>query len=66
MERYEKYKPADRTKTQDTKVKPIDDKLYYTIGEVSAMLGFATADYFTAEFKKYSGKRPLDVRKQGR
>lgn len=39
MERYEKYKPADRTKTQDTKVKPIDDKLYYTIGEVSAMLG---------------------------
>ena len=26
------------------------------------MLGFATADYFTAEFHKYTGKRPLEVK----
>jgi len=38
----------------------------YKVNEVSAMLGFATADYFTAEFKKYSGKRPLEVRRQGK
>lgn len=38
----------------------------YKVNEVSAMLGFATADYFTAEFRKYSGKRPLEVRKQGK
>ena len=38
----------------------------YKVNEVSSMLGFATADYFTAEFRKYSGKRPLEVRKQGK
>ena len=37
----------------------------YKVNEVSAMLGFATADYFTAEFRKYSGRRPLEVRKHG-
>lgn len=38
----------------------------YKVNEVSAMLGFATADYFTAEFKKYSGKRPLEIRRRGK
>ncbi len=36
------------------------------VHEVSEMLGFATADYFTAEFRKYCGKRPLEVRRQGK
>ncbi|MCR4780141.1 MAG: helix-turn-helix domain-containing protein [Ruminiclostridium sp.] len=34
----------------------------YKVGEISRMLGFATADYFTAEFHKYTGKRPLEVK----
>lgn len=38
----------------------------YKVNEVSTMLGFATADYFTAEFRKYSGKRPLEARRQGK
>ena len=27
------------------------------------MLGFATADYFTAEFRKRTGRRPSELRK---
>ena len=34
----------------------------YKVGEISRMSGFATADYFTAEFHKYTGKRPLEVK----
>lgn len=34
----------------------------YKVGEISRMLGFATADYFTSEFRKYTGKRPLEVK----
>ena len=34
----------------------------YKVGEIAGMLGFATADYFTAEFHKYTGKRPLEVK----
>lgn len=36
----------------------------YKVNEISGMLGFATPDYFTAEFRKYSGRRPLEVKKQ--
>ena len=36
----------------------------YRVHEVSEILGFATADYFTSEFKKYTGMKPLEVRKQ--
>ena len=36
----------------------------YRVHEVSDMLGFSTADYFTSEFKKYTGMKPLDVRKR--
>lgn len=34
----------------------------YKVGEISRMLGFSTADYFTAEFHRYTGKRPLEVK----
>ena len=34
----------------------------YKVGEIAGMLGFATADYFTAEFHKYTGRRPLEVK----
>ena len=35
----------------------------YKVNEISGMLGFATPDYFTSEFRKYSGRRPLEVKK---
>ena len=34
----------------------------YKVGEIAGMLGFATADYFTAEFHRYTGRRPLEVK----
>ncbi len=36
----------------------------YRVHEVSDMLGFSTADYFASEFKKYTGMKPLEVRKR--
>ena len=36
----------------------------YRVNEISGMLGFATPDYFTSEFRKYSGRRPLEVKNQ--
>ena len=36
----------------------------YKVNEISGMLGFATPDYFTSEFRKYTGRRPLEVKKQ--
>ena len=35
----------------------------YKVHEVGEMLGFATADYFTAEFRKRMGRRPSELRK---
>ncbi|SDA26605.1 Helix-turn-helix domain-containing protein [Ruminococcus sp. YE71] len=35
----------------------------YKVYEVSEMLGFASVDYFSAVFKKTTGKRPSDVKK---
>ena len=36
----------------------------YKVNEIAAMLGFATADYFSAEFRRLTGKRPLDVKRR--
>ena len=38
----------------------------YKVHEVGEMLGFATADYFTSEFRKRTGKRPSELRKNGK
>ena len=38
----------------------------YKVHEVGEMLGFATADYFTAEFRRRTGKRPSELRRQGK
>lgn len=38
----------------------------YKVHEVGEMLGFATADYFTAEFRRRTGKRPSEIRSSGK